>query len=571
MKTTTTMFRSDRGWLLGALLAALAAGCADDGSGAGAGAATDEPVAGGTAIIVQNTDIGQPLALLSQGGLDAFLQDVLYMQLLRGDWEDGRLVMRTAEDSPMALARGYEYVGDDSTGLRYRLRSDVRWSDGQPVTAHDVVFTFETLGDPMVASPRQDYTEHLESVVAENDSTVLFRFRRRYPQMIFHTAHGIVPRHVYEGVAPSELATHPSQVEPGNGGLVVSGPYQIGSWTPGQQVVLTRNPHFQPQGHLDRIVFRVIPDATTRMVELQTGAVDWVNGVTFDQIPALRQQAPHVRFELEEKRFYDYIAYNRARVPAFADLDIRRALGLAIDRQGLLDALQMTEYAVPAHGPYSPIFAELYDPEMTPPLPYDPEEARRILAEKGWTDSDGDGIVEKDGRPFAFTLVTNAGNQRRADVSQIVQQQWRQIGVDARLQSIEFTTFMDALVREDYEAALGGWGVALSPDLTGLWGAESPLNIVSYEDPQTHKLFEQALSQPTPEAAVPYWKAAASELVQDHPYTWLYYMDQVNGINERLHGVKVNTFGPYQNPWEWWIPRGQQRGAASPTPVDSAP
>src|SRR5690606_38631850 len=104
------------------------------------------------------------------------------------------------------------------------------------------------------------------------------------------------------------------------------------------------------------------PDATTRLVELQTGAVDWVNGVPFEQIPPLRQQAPQIRFELEEKRFYDYIAYNPGRFEAFTDPEIRRALGLAIDLNGLLRALQMEEYAVPAAGPYPPIFADLYDP-----------------------------------------------------------------------------------------------------------------------------------------------------------------------------------------------------------------
>lgn len=551
-----------------ALVLALA-GCGGEPRDGAGGAGDGDPEDGGTAIIAQNSDMNQPMAVVMQGGLDGFLQDVLYMTLLKGYWGDGRLEFATAEESPMALARRYEFVGPDSTTIRFHLRGDARWSDGTPITAHDVVFTYGMLADPMVGSPRQDYTEHLESVVAENDSTVAFEFRRRYPEMLFHAAHGIVPRHVYQGVAPSQLAAHPSQVNPENGGLVVSGPYQVGSWTHGQQVVLTRNPHFQPQGHLDQIVFRIIPDATTRLVELQTGAIDWVNGVSFDQVPPLRQQAPHIRFAMEEKRFYDYIAYNAARVPAFADPDVRRALGMAIDLQGLLDALQMAEYAVPANGPYPPIFADLYDPEGIPTLQYDPEEARRILAAKGWADGDGDGIVEKDGRPFRFTLVTNSGNQRRADVSQIVQQQWRRIGVDAQLQAIEFATFMDGLVREDYEAALGGWGVALSPDLTGLWGAESPLNIVSYDNPETQALFQQALAQPTPAAAAPYWKAAARKLVEDRPYTWLYYMDQVNGINDRLRGVKVDTYGPYQNAWEWWIPRSQQRGARSPAAADT--
>lgn len=546
------------------------AGCggeSGDSSGIGGDGA---PERGGTVVIAQTADMAQPLAVLSQGGLDASLQDILYMTLLRGEWRDGRLEYVTAEESPMALARRYEYLAPDSTSLRYHLRDDVLWSDSVPVTAHDVVFTYQMLRDPMIASPRQDYTEHIESVEAEDDHTVVFHFRRRYPEMLFHSGHGIVPRHIYEGVAPSELTSHPSLRSPENGTLVVSGPYMIGSWARGQHVTLVRNPYFQPQGYLDQIVFRIVPDATTRLVELQTGAIDWVNGVPFEQIPGLRQQAPQIRFELEEKRFYDYIAYNPGGFEAFADPEVRRALGMAIDLEGLLRALQMEEYTVPAGGPYPPIFADLYDPELLPVLPHDPAEAQRILAERGWEDTDGDGILEKDGTPFRFTLVTNSGNQRRADVSQIVQQQWRQIGVDVQLRTLEFNTFMDALVRQDYEAALGGWGVALSPDLTGMWGPSSPYNIVSYENPRTMQLFEQALAQPTEEAARPLWQAAAAALVEDQPYTWLYYMDQVNGINERVRGVEVNTFGPFQNAWEWWIPAARQRGApAAPVAADT--
>src|SRR5690606_27808985 len=144
---------------------------------------------------------------------------------------------------------------------------------------------------------------------------------------------------------------------------------------------------------------------------------------------------------------------------------------------------------------------------------------------------------------------------RRADLSQIVQQQWRQIGVEVELRTLEFNTLMDALGREDYEAALRGWGVGLSPDLLGMWGPDSPYNIVSYGDPQTQALFQQALAQPTEVEARPYWQAAAQALIEDQPYTWLYYMDQVNGINDRVREVEVNTFGPFQNAWEWWIPR----------------
>jgi peptide/nickel transport system substrate-binding protein len=518
------------------------------------------PEPGGTAIVVEGADMTIPLAMVAQGTLDGNLGgDVMYMELVRGDWDGGRLVFRTADENPMAIARTYEHLGADSSSLRFHMRSDVRWSDGTPLTAHDVAFSYGILGDPDLASPLQHYVQFLESIEVENDSTVVFHFTRRYPDMLTHTALALLPRHVFGETPVGELRDHPRIRNPEGGNLVVSGPYMIGSWERGQRIVLVRNPHFRPAGHLDQIVFRIIPEPTTRLIELQTGTVDMVTGIALDQVPHIRSQARHVRIEREEKRFYDYVGYNGARFAPFADPGVRRALGLAIDAQGIIDALQMEEFAVPAGGPYAPIFRDLFDPQGQAPLPYDPDEARRILAAQGWRDTDNDGILDRDGLPFRFTLTTNAGNQRRADVSQILQQQWRRIGVDVRIQVLEFNTMSASLRDGSFEAVLGGWSVGLSPDLTALWGPESPFNYTGYRHPEVTRLIEEARAQPTYEAAAPLWRRAASRIVADQPYTWLYYMDGVGGVHNRVRGAKIDTYGPYQNVWEWWIPRSQRR------------
>lgn len=544
--------------------------CAPDDDG-GLSDAGDDPEPGGTAIITESGDISVLSPLVATVDLAGNMSaDILYMELLRGSWEDGRLVYRTAEENPMALARAYEYLPPDSSAIRFHMRSDVRWSDGTPITARDVSYTYEMVADPELASPRLEVVSQLDSVQVENDSTVVFHFERRYPEMLFHSGVPIVPRHVFEGQSASDFASHPHLREPA-GNLVVSGPFMVGSWRKGQEIVLVRNPEFQPRAHLDRIVFRIIPDMTTRLTELRTGAADFVKGVPYDQIPALEAQAPHVRFERERQRNYDYIAYNTGAFPAFDDPDVRRALGMAIDVPQIIRSLQMEEYTAHASGPYGPIFSELYDPEAMPPLMQDFEAAERILEEKGWRDEDGDGIREKDGRPFRFTLETNAGNQRRMDAMQIVQQQWRRIGVDARLRTLELNTFFANLYGREYEASLAGWVVGLSPDLTNIFSSASQLNVTGYDNPRTDSLFQLALRQETPEAANEYWRAAAAQLVQDQPYTWLYYIDTVDGVHERLRGMKIDTYGAYQNAWEWWIPRDRQSGRSSADTAGAAP
>lgn len=563
MRQMQSWFRTAAAVLVLGTLAATAA-CGDqgaDGSAKGPAAGEGEQVdRGGTAVLADLSDINKPMPLLWESSTDEALIDIMYMSLVRGAWRDGEMVFLTADESPMAISRSWEYVGPDSTAIRHHMRSDLKWSDGQPITAADVVWTYRILKSPELASPRQQDVELVDSVVAENDSTVVFHFERRSPEMLAQTMMAPAPRHVYEGTGPAEIRNHPSMRDPASH-LVVSGPFRIGGWQPGQQVTLVRNPHFPVQPNLDRIVIRTIPEPTTRNVELQTGRIDFAVPVAFDAIPQLRAQAPNLRFENRAGRFVQYIAWNPNGFPAFADPEIRRALGLAIDVPAIIRALQMEEYTTLAAGPYPPIFKDLHDPERMKPLGFDPERARRILESRGWVDRDGDGIREKDGRPFRFTLLTNSGNQLRADLAQIVQQQLRQVGVQMEIQLLEFNTFMERQRKEDYQAALGGWGVGLTPDLTPLWGKDAELNIVSYDNPEVERLMEQAKAQPTKEKALPYWRAAAERIIADQPYTWLYYYDVLVGVNDRLRGVKVDTYGTHQNTWEWWIPREQQRGA----------
>lgn len=526
------------------LMLALAAGCGDaPDSGA-------RPSRGGQAVLAEGSDMDKPHPLVSQSSLDNSVNGMLYMSILGAAWIDGQLVYKTADEDPTALARSYEFFGPDSASIRYRLRSDVKWSDGRPVTAHDAAWTIEVQGMPEVASPRQDFNREIRGIEVEDDSTLVIHFTRRYPEIFYHTATTVAPRHVYEGSDLSQLRSHPALVDP-VGNLVTNGPYRLAQWVRGQSVVLERNPDFQPQPLLDRIVFRVIPEETTRMIELQTGTVDMTQ-VPFQYVNQIRA-AGNLRIEVQEKRSYEYIAYNPKAHEFFADPAIRRALGLAIDGDALIAGLEMEEFAVRAGGPYPPIFRQLYDPEDQAPLPYDTAQARRILSSKGWTPGP-DGILTRNGVPFRFTLLTNAENRRRVDIAQVIQRQWRLLGIDARIQTLEFNTTIERTTSRDFEAYIGGWNVGLSPDLNTLWGdPDLPFNFVGYDNPEVQRLFDLALQQPTEDAAAEYWRRAASLIVADQPYTWLYYYDTPYGINNRLQGTLVNTLGQYQRPWEWYI------------------
>jgi peptide/nickel transport system substrate-binding protein len=505
---------------------------------------------GGTVVIAEGADLDKPNPLVNETALDNQVNSIIYRPLLQPTWENGELVYNTADRNPMALATSYEFFGPDSASLRYRLRTDVQWTDGRPVTAHDAAWTLEAQGNPETASPRQDYNREIREIGVEDDHSLVIHFTRRYPEMFFHTAGAVVPRHVYEGSPLAQMRSHPAVTNPVEN-LVTNGPFRLAQWIRGQRVVLERNPDFDPLPNIERIVFRIIPEETTRMIELQTGNVD-ISAVPFHFLDEVRQSG-RLRIETQEKRAYEYISYNPRAFPFLADADIRRALGLAIDKEGLIAALQMEGFAEPAGGPYPPIFRRLYDPHGQAPLRYDTAEARRILTSKGWVPGP-DGILRRDGVPMRFTLLTNAENRRRVDVAQIVERQWRRLGIDTRIQTLEFNTVVERITRREYEARVGGWNVGLSADLYQVWGdPDLPFNYVSYDNPEVQRLFALAVEQPTEEAAAEHWRRAASLIVADQPYTWLYYYDSPYAVSDRIQGIVVNTLSPYQQPWEWYI------------------
>ncbi|HWK90508.1 MAG TPA: ABC transporter substrate-binding protein, partial [Longimicrobium sp.] len=232
-----------RGALCVAVLVLAACGGGDEEKGDRAGAPKGgQPRRGGTAVIAEVTEIQTPMPVTWHGGLDADMMDVMYMGLTAARWGDGRLEFQHSDRSPYALSWHREFVGPDSAAIRYRMRSALRWSDGHPITAHDVVWTYGMYADTTAASPRVDNVALIDSVRAENDSTVVFFFERRYPGMLFDSGLNIAPRHAYQGTRPADLGRHP--VFGRMQDLVVSGPFKVGAYQPGQQLTLVPNPYF---------------------------------------------------------------------------------------------------------------------------------------------------------------------------------------------------------------------------------------------------------------------------------------------------------------------------------------
>jgi len=506
------------------LIAIVATACSDSQIDDQSSSPEDLPLQhGGTVVIGVSSSPTTLLPPLAAAALDFEFGNALYPGLNFAEWRDGGLVF--PEQHPQALARGYQI---DGAKLTYRLDTSRSWSDGEPIVAEDVVFTFGLLSDPDEPLPLSGVTARIDSVVAVNDSTVSFFFEQAYPAMLFDTGIGILPAHAYGELTMDDLRSR----------------------APAERIVLERNDRGHPVARLDRIALQVMPDETTRRAALRTAEVDLIQLDSYAGLEGLSDGG--FRLARIPQRGYDFIAWNPEAHPAFANPAVRRALSLAIDRDLIINAVDMRGFAEPALGPYGSLFADLA------PVPqgalYNPDEARRLLDESGWRDEDGDGVREFEGRALSFKIETSAGNARREDAIVIIQQQLAAIGVAVEIGQQEFGSLFARARSHDYEAVLLGWQVGLDPDISFFWAdPESPVNLVSYDVPRVTTLMDSALAAPSPAVARTYWKESAQIIAADHPYAFLWFFDQLLAVSPRIGGVEVGVTGFAQNLHEWGI------------------
>lgn len=532
-------------------LAAGSQGCGGDRPRSGnIAAGADTALAGGTAVVGVAAAATTPFPPLAGAALDFELGSLLYPGLNYGEWRDGRLEI--VPGHPLGLARDWS-LDLEGARLEYRLDGDRRWSDGHPVTARDVAFTYALLADTALALPLSSTTERIDSVVVVDDSTVVFHFEAPYPGMLFDTGVGILPAHVYDTVPHSSLQGRPS----GDEELVVSGPFRLEQWAPASRIVLGRNETGAASARLERLVIEVLPEETTRLARLRAGSIDAAQVNSFREARRLTD-AGGIEILRIPQRGYDYIAWNLAAHPALGDVRVRHALSLAIDREAAIEALDMGGSAEPAWGPYGSLFSPYRSPPPDDPL-HDPEGARALLSEAGWVDADGDGVRERGATPLRLTLEVPAGNDRRADAAEIVQAELRGVGVDVQVRPAEFNALFGRMLGGEFEAALMGWQVALDPDIGDFWLPASPLNVTGLERPAIADAISEARGRPTREAAEESWRRVGSLVSRAYPYAFLWFFDVPFAVGPRLRDVEVDATGWAGGAWRWGV-------AAEPTP-----
>lgn len=459
------------------------------------------------------------------------------------------------------LARSWDWSEDRKT-LTFHLEEKAVWSDGVPVTAEDVRFSWQAQSSPEVAYSDANSKRFITDVEVVDPHTARFHFSRSYSKQLLDANEGVIlPKHAWSVLPFSEWRTSGEWFREH---LVTSGPFRLASWKPQQEIVLVRNErYFQPgRPRLDRAVLRIVPEASSQVAQLLAGEVDFATNMQPTDAPRV-QGDPRLELIAIPFRNFVYAAWNNQRKP-FGETEIRRALTLAIDRQKIVDTLW---------GPYakvaiSPILSFVWAHDKSiEALPYDPVEARKILAAQGFRDQDGDGVVERDGKPFRLELTTNAGNQQRIDATVMMQAQLKNVGIAATPRVIEFNALMAKIDEGNYDCVVLGVGMDTSLDLTTFLhtrsiGLDNGNNLARYSNPEVDRLIEEAAGQPDIEAMVPRVRQIERIWQAEQPATLLWESKRLMGLSRRLRDAKPSPIFMLWNLRDWWV---------EPPPAAAAP
>jgi len=530
----------------------LAAGCERGAAPAGdPQAGSMEPAYGDTLVSASIGDISGLIPNITSDTASHEVGGYIYASLLKADKD-----LRLAGE----LAERWEVSPDELT-VTFHLRRGVRWHDGEPLTARDVDFTYRYMIDPKTPTAYGESFRQIREAEVVDPYTYRVRYEKPYaPALLSWAGTAILPSHLLEGPwrAGVDLRTTQQNRQP-----VGAGPYRFVEWKTGEKIVLEANPdYFEGPPYIHRVVVRIIPDQSTIFLELKARNIDMA-GLTPIQY---RRQTDFPAFNRAFNKYrylanaYAYLGFN-LRDPRFQDKRVRQAMAYAIDKQEIVDGV-LLGLGRPAVGPYKP--GTWWYRDDLQPYPFDPERAKALLAEAGWKDGDGDGILDKQGQPFRFTIRTNQGNQVRQQTAEIIQRRLRAVGIDVRIHVVEWAAFLNTFIKKkDFEAIILGWSLGLDPDQYDVWHSsktgEDELNHISYKNPRVDALLEAGRRTFDEEKRKAIYGELQEIMAEEQPLVFLYVPDALPVVSSRVHGIQPAPAGISYNFPEWYVPAPLQR------------
>lgn len=473
-----------------------------------------------------------------------------YLSLAKAEHENLKSTGPKDEKAPRAYAGDLLPATEHNPIIVFHLRPNVKFHDGHIFGARDVKFTYEAIMNPENLSPRLADYEPVKAVEIIDPLTVRIIYKYLYSLAIGTWAMGILPAHLLDRAAlrneaadrgrnPDKFTMRESRF---NRHPIGCGPFVFKDWKSDQHILLDRfKSYWEGEPNYQRYYYRIIPDPLTQEMEFYSGTLDTYN-VQPHQVKRLEEDPKYQHFS-GLSFGYTYIGYNLRRHP-FDDRRVRLALGMAIDVDKVIQYVLYGQ-AEPITGPFAKQ-TDYYDHKIKP-VPYDPEGALRLLKEAGWT-RNSEGWLEKNGKRLQFTLITNSGNDIRKSVMAIVQNEWRQIGVDVKTDLLEWSVFIQERVNKlDFDALILGWQMGIEPDLYQIWHSSQTrpyqLNFVGFKNHEVDELIIKVRQEYNHERQVAYCHQLHEIIANEQPYTFLYVGRWTAILDKRIVIKEVDESG----------------------------
>lgn len=446
------------------------------------------------------------------------------------------------------LAESFK-IEDKGKRINFYLRKNILWQDGVEFTARDVFFTYKKLTDGTVATPYSGDFLLIKDVKILNKYIISVEYKVPFAPALPSWMMGIIPEHILKG---KDLNTDIFNRHP-----IGTGPYKLLRWKAGQEIVLVANPlYFRDRPRIDKVIYRIIPDASTMLLELYTGHIDMMGLNPMQYIYEFKRKVRE-KFQvfITPSTGFTYVGFN-LRVKLFSDERVRKAIYYAIDREKIANTILLG---------YSDVYDCIYSPrsfafQKKKIYSYDPEKARKLLREAGFSDNNKDGYLDKDGKRFEFTILTNQGNTDRNYAAIMIQQFLKSVGIKINIRILEWQAFLRLLESGSFDAVLLGWQLGVDPDEYALWHSSQVkgFNFVYFKDKEVDKLLKKGRETFNINKRKEIYERINEIIMDKVPYIVLYFPRGISVVHKRFKGIEQEKAGIMYNFIEWWVPKNEQ-------------
>ena len=456
------------------------------------------------------------------------------------------------------LAESWE-VSPDGKRITFHLRKGVKWHDGAPFTSDDVMFTYRRMIDPRTPTAYGEDFKQVQRAAAPDPHTFVVEYARPFAPALASWGMHVLPKHLLEKYP--DISKSPLNKKP-----VGTGPYRFVEWKTGEKVVFDVSPdYFEGKPYIARVISRVIPDQATMFLELKSGGVDTMTLTP----PQFVRQTETAEFKKSFNKYkytasgYTYLGF-RLSHPFFGDKRVRQAIAHAADKKALIDGV-LLGLGQEATGPYKP-GTWAFNPGVKK-YPHDPGRAKALLAEAGWKEKDG--VLVKDGQPFEFTVLTNAGNDARAKTAAILQQNLAEVGIRMKIRTVEWAAFINEFIdKRKFDAVILGWNITPDPDQFDIWHSSKTgpkeLNHVGFANPEVDRLLDEGRSTFDLEKRKNAYFRIQEILAEEQPYVFLYVPEALPVVHHRFRGIAPAPAGITYNFVKWYVPAALQKHQVQP-------